>query len=167
MLLICSISLNTVLLIILATDRQIPCPVGTYNAFENGDSLSVCLPCPPGFYCLEGTDHVPIAKCDKGFYCPTNITDGVSNLTIGSYGKQQVPCPAKTFTNVTGTPDEASCLPCPVGFYCPEGTDEPKVCEMGYYCPPDSAVPAPCPIGTFGPSPQLNYRENCTKCTRG
>lgn len=145
---------------------EIPCPVGTFNSFENGDSLDICLPCLAGYYCEKETVTVT-QKCDKGYYCPTNITDGVSSLLIGSYGKQQVPCPAQTYTSITGTPNEASCLACPVGFYCPEGTSTPSECPMGYYCPPDSAVPNPCPIGTYGPSSKLNYRENCTQCDPG
>ena len=149
-----------------ATDRQVPCPVGTYNPDLNGDSLAVCLPCIAGFYCHEQT-ITPTLKCDQGYYCPTNITDGVSDLNIGSYGKQQVPCPRATYTDVIGTPNVTSCKACPVGSYCPAGTPNPIPCPMGYYCPPDSYTPAPCPIGTYGPSENLHYSENCTQCDKG
>lgn len=35
----------------------------------------------------------------------------------------------------TTTPEFASDLygPCPMGYYCPEGTDEPKGCDPGYF----------------------------------
>lgn len=152
--------------IVVATERQIPCPVGTYNPNKNGDTVNSCLPCTAGYYCEEQTVN-PTKKCLPGYYCPTNITYGVSALLIGSYGQKQVPCPAQTYSNVSGTKDVSECKPCPIGFYCLEGTDNPKICPRGSYCQDNSAVPTPCPIGTYGASEQLHYRENCTLCTRG
>ena len=149
-----------------ATDRMIPCPVGTYNEAEEGPDIDACKPCTAGFYCEEQT-VTPTLKCEKGYYCPTNITDGVSSRIIGSYGKYQSPCPASTYTNVVGTEKKEDCIPCDVGRYCPQGTDNPKACPRGYYCPPESSTPLPCPIGTYGSESNLEYRENCTDCDPG
>ena len=126
----------------------------------------MCLPCLAGFYCEEKT-VTPTLKCEKGFYCPTNIVDGVSSMLIGSFGKYQVPCPARTYANVTGTPNLESCIPCPAGRYCLEATTTPELCTIGYYCPPGSETPTPCPIGTYGDHSGLGYLEDCTKCDRG
>ena len=125
-----------------------------------------CLPCKPGFYCEEKTIF-PTKECEAGFYCPTNITDGISNNLIGSYGSKQVPCPAGTYTATTQTKDISGCLNCTVGFYCLEGTANPIDCPRGYYCPPKSDTPLPCPLGTYGNQTNLQYKENCTLCTPG
>ena len=157
---------NLRLLLVLATPVEIPCPVGTYNAEENGPGIEACKPCTAGYYCLEKT-VTPTQKCDQGYYCPTNITDGVSSLLIGSYGPKQVPCPKATYTDVLGTPNVGSCKTCTVGHYCREGTPTPTICPLGYYCPANISDPQPCPLGTYGQSQGLHFRENCTQCTRG
>ena len=43
--------------------------------------------------------------------------------------------------------------PCPVGFYCPDGTG--------------SASSNPCPAGTYGPDMYYTSEGNCTACTSG
>ena len=145
---------------------MIPCPVGTYNNVTNGQNIDACKPCTAGFYCQEQT-ITPYLVCKPGFYCPTNITDGASSRLIGSYGSEQKPCPPATYTEVSQTEKESDCKKCPVGFYCPEGTDNPIVCPRGYYCQPESSAPTPCPIGTYGNRSELHYRENCTSCDPG
>ena len=150
----------------IATATEIPCPRGTYNPDENGESIAACRPCTAGYYCLEKT-VTPTKQCDQGFYCPTNITDGVSSLVIGSYGPRQVPCPKATYTDVSQTPNVESCKTCPIGHYCREGTANPVICERGYYCPANISDPQPCPIGTYGSQTGLHYRENCTQCDKG
>ena len=150
----------------LATPVEIPCPVGTYNSEENGQGIEACRPCTAGYYCLEKT-VTPTLKCDHGYYCPTNITDGVSSLLIGSYGPKQVPCPKATYTDIYGTTDVGSCKTCTIGHYCREGTPTPVTCPRGYYCPANISDPQPCPLGTYGHRTGLHFRENCTQCTRG
>ncbi len=132
----------------------------------NGSSIASCRPCTAGKYCLEKAT-IPNGACDKGFYCPTNITDGVSSLIIGSYGPQQIPCPPKTYRNTTGGSIVDDCHPCPVTNFCPQGSEIPKPCSRGYYCPPEVSEPQPCPIGTYGDRIALGALENCTSCTKG
>jgi hypothetical protein len=132
----------------------------------NGSSIASCRPCTAGSYCLEKSE-APKAVCDKGFYCPTNITNGVSTLTIGSYGPKQIPCPPKTFRNMTAGRTVGDCYPCPVTSYCPQGSEIPKPCPRGYYCPPDVSEPQPCPIGTYANRTELGALEECTNCTKG
>ena len=120
----------------------------------------------PGKYCREKS-VTETGPCDAGFYCPTNITNGVSSLRIGSFGPNQVPCPKASFRNETGARTEADCYACPVGYYCPEGTVNPIICPLGYYCPPDSGDPQPCPVGHFNNRSGIHFVENCTACTPG
>ena len=70
---------------------MINCPIGTYNPNLNGESIDACLPCDPGWYCLEGVE-TPSGQCDKGFYCPSPISNpyGLSPAEIGSYGPRMV-----------------------------------------------------------------------------
>lgn len=150
----------------LGTDVEIPCPAGTFNPDFNGGNITACRACIAGEYCLEKSER-PKGPCNKGFYCPTNITDGVSTLRIGSYGPQQVPCPPKTYRNETSGRTVNDCYPCTKGNYCPEGSETPTVCPRGYYCPPKVSEPQPCRIGTYGSSPGLEFLEQCTNCTKG
>ena len=150
----------------LGSEIEIPCPAGTFNPDENGLNIASCLPCTAGFYCLEKAEQ-PTGVCEKGFYCPTNITDGVSSLIIGSYGPKQIPCPPKTFLDTTKGRSVDDCIPCPMANYCPQGSEKPKSCLRGYYCPPNVSEPQPCPIGKFGNSSELAALEECTNCTKG
>ena len=62
----------------------------------------------------------------------------------------QAPCPPGTYTAIFATPDLATCLECPAGSYCVEGTHTPEPCEPGYFCDAGVSVPTPCPAGTYG-----------------
>jgi len=148
------------------TEKEIPCPVGTYNpSLGIGDVLE-CKMCDAGSYCREESIN-PTGLCNAGYYCPTNITNEVASLRIGSYGPEQIPCPKGTYRNATGGRFEADCSPCTIGNYCPIGTVIPKVCPLGFYCPPASGDPQPCPVGTFNNRSGIYYIENCTACTPG
>ena len=164
----------------------IACPPGTYQPDEGksilrqSDGTSDCLKCPAGYFCQEaGWYYNTNFLCDKGFYCPDDITniyeieiEGVDGTTygpdiIGSYGPQQVPCPAGTYTDVRGTETEAQCKTCEAGYYCPKGSPEQLVCPLGFYCPANIGAPEPCPEGTFGEKLFLTEEAECTDCTKG
>lgn len=53
--------------------------------------MTDCAPCDAGYYCLEGSS-VPTGLCEKGYYCPTDITNTYGSVPalIGSYGSRQV-----------------------------------------------------------------------------
>ena len=160
------LSKDTSLVYVLGVAKEIPCPAGTFNPEVNGSSISSCLPCTAGHYCLEMSIN-PTGYCEKGYYCPTNITNGVSDLIIGSYGPKQIPCPPKTFRNITGARNTNDCFPCPESYYCRQGSETPEVCPRGYYCPPEVSEPQPCPIGTYGERAKLSALQECTNCTKG
>ena len=145
---------------------EIPCPVGTFNPNTNGENIYACQMCTAGKYCLEKS-ITETGDCSAGFYCPTNITDGVSSLRIGSYGPIQEPCPKGTFLNESGGRFVEDCKECTIGHYCPTGSKTPTICKTGHYCPSGSGDPQRCPLGTFNNHSGAYYLENCTKCTPG
>ncbi|EGD79005.1 hypothetical protein PTSG_01976 [Salpingoeca rosetta] len=153
------------------TALPVTCPVGTYNPDLYGASLADCHPCDAGMYCVEASVN-PTGACNKGYYCPTNITasevlNGVSGLLIGSYGPKQEPCPAGTYRNATGGQDLSSCATCPEASYCPIASAVPITCPRGFYCPLGSAQPQPCPKGTIGNSTGLIAESDCEACPGG
>jgi len=90
------------------------CPQGTTvpllcgaGSFTNISGRSVCLPCPPGYYCLEATIMFTETPCPSGRYCPEGTQFG-----------DQYRCPAGTYFNDTGAKELSDCLPCPPGTYC-------------------------------------------------
>lgn len=74
-----------------ATEEMINCPVGTYMDYLGAQSIDDCIPCTPGYYCLEGVTAVS-GPCEEGFYCPSPIANPYSNspVEIGSYGPRMV-----------------------------------------------------------------------------
>lgn len=50
-----------------------------------------------------------------------------------------------------GAFNKSNAGPCPKGFYCVEGTDEPE----------------PCPLGTFNNITKRQSKEHCYNCTQG
>ena len=93
------------------------------------------IPCPAGFYCLEGSLTTP---------------DATQNSTQ--------PCPKGKYGSVTGLDAASKCKSCDAGFYCSEtGADSPTgMCDAGYYCTGGSLTPRPsgtggniCPVGGY------------------
>jgi hypothetical protein len=112
--------------------------------------------CNAGFYCPQGSYLINWYICPVGNYCP-----------LGSAAP--TPCPAGTYSNLTGRVSLSNCnrctggyacpnhtmtaigSQCTAGFYCPEGsrTTNATVCPAGYYCPTGSSVPTACSSDMF------------------
>ena len=85
------------------------CPAGTYmpDDVTGAESIDKCKDCPPKKFCVGGRiagECAPGYVCRKGAKSPTPTGD----VGSGAY-------------------------PCPVGFYCPSGTDEELRCKSGLY----------------------------------
>lgn len=148
---------------------MINCPVGTYNpSTGKGNVTTDCLPCPAGYYCLEGSSS-STGACAKGFYCPSPIPNPYSNdpPQIGSYGPKQEQCPEKTYTDVIATQAKADCKICPAGYYCTRASESPTDCPRGYFCVEGVEKPAPCPIGRYGNETNAIALEKCPLCDKG
>ncbi|XP_064629299.1 uncharacterized protein LOC135488586 [Lineus longissimus] len=171
------------------SSEPILCPPGS---FMNHTMAEKCYQCPPGWFCLNGTDVRP---CPEGYYCPTGTglapqpcpRGRLSNETGLARADQCRPCPGGAYCNVTGaTTISGKCFP---GFYCSYGVDVPEpisgasnltktevcwlevfhtgvgdVCPIGHYCPGGSAYPRPCPAGSYGN--ETGLRE-CLECPAG
>ena len=48
--------------------NKIACPAGTYNPNEYSSSRASCSPCPPGKFCVKGSD-APTGICNEGYVC--------------------------------------------------------------------------------------------------
>lgn len=77
------------------------CAAGKFGIMERGKTADVCVDCPPGYNCLEGTADFVKVPCPKGGYCEA--------------GKTVVPCPAGTFNDELYARSLADCKTCPIG----------------------------------------------------
>ncbi|KAE8591947.1 hypothetical protein XENTR_v10018612 [Xenopus tropicalis] len=107
----------------------VPCPEGTYNPLEGALSSDSCKICPSGQYCRGEGNWQPDGLCSPGYYCEGEAADTV---------------PQKT-------PRFLLNGPCPMGHYCPEGTESPK----------------PCPVGTLKNTTGGFSLESCIPCYAG
>ena len=120
---------------------QFPCPAGTYSNSTSLHSQSQCLPCPGGYIChVQGT-AAPDTLCPAGFFCRRSASS-----TAPSQGEDADRCP--------------------LGFYCPEGTQEPRACPAGTLSNSLGLVNAsqctPCPAGVYClTAGERNYTGSC------
>lgn len=93
-------------------------------------------PCPPGYYCPEGTGL-----------------------------KTSYPCPAGTYMPDERAASEEDCVDCDPGMYCgDEGLDTPSGnCEGGYYCTRASASATPMNDSVSNKNSIVDYFNECCK----
>ncbi|KAE8295325.1 hypothetical protein D5F01_LYC06251 [Larimichthys crocea] len=168
--------------------QQNPCPVGTWSSMMGAQNLSSCWPCPPGHYCNSTGLSQPSGICDTGFFCddwglfePTGLCQAGYYCIAGSEGglcpsahycpegsASPMPCPAGTYTNLTG---QSVCSSCPAGYYCAEmtGNFNKFPCPPGFYCPDGTrhATQFPCPRGYYNPEPMTQSLDSCLPCPPG
>lgn len=75
--------------------------------FSEVTTKALCDDCPPGYYCLEGSDNYDTQVCPEGYYCPLS--------TRHAY---EFPCPKGSYNPVNGSDALEDCLYCPPGQYC-------------------------------------------------
>lgn len=155
------------------------CPPGTYAPFTKAKSQYDCLECPAGKFCDGSVDGSNVATgpqtCDPGHYCPP-----------GTKYRDQFPCPAGYYNDLSGSHSINDCLHC--GFnkycptvgsvtftYCPDGTYNDYTttaaqclpCKAGYRCkqPGDGTFlyPVPCSAGFYS----AKGATWCTHCPVG
>ena len=136
------------------TTEPTPCPDHTYNPNEGGSKVIDCNACPEGMYCLEG-ESTPL-PCPVGHYCPT--------------GSMPIPCAIGRYRNETGGNNLADCFTCPQGYWCNmtgviDYTYHP--CPLGFFCPEGTVVPLVCPAGTMGNASGAGLAEDCEPCRPG
>lgn len=163
------------------------CPSGEYQDHQGQAS---CKTCPAGFYCdgtIRNDSHCDFGvqhpmPCPAGYFCP----NGTGSATTH-------PCPAGTFSNVTGIAAETQCARCLPGRFCsgqnltkPSGLCSPghycvlgastsipsdnvtgNICPFGHYCEAGVSAPVPCAAGSYGPTMVLKNQAECSACNPG
>ena len=98
------------------------CRGGTYG---NDPERLVCITCPAGFFCPEGTKGPNDHPCPEGAYCPAGSAVE-QPCAAGSYGNRSLatapsdcfPCPPKSFNNLQY---QTACRPCGSSSFSKEG----------------------------------------------
>ncbi|KAM6933259.1 uncharacterized protein FYW49_001626 [Xenentodon cancila] len=156
------------------TSLPLACPPGTYS--DRLIEASDCSPCAAAHYCGTPGLTRPSGPCQAGSYCPggdTTSTGSEGGLCPPSHycpegSARPMPCPAGTYTNLTGQP---VCSRCPAGYYCPEknGDFTKFPCPPGFYCPDGTkhATQFPCPRGYYNPEPMTQSLDSCLPCPPG
>nr|XP_019605139.1 PREDICTED: uncharacterized protein LOC109457001 isoform X1 [Rhinolophus sinicus] len=151
-------------------------------------------PCPPGFYCPEGSGQptlcpphtvaaTPRAKqqedcepCPPGRWCKAG-DPATRPCPAGHYcpgGRETHPggpqaCPEHTYLTAEGGQRRAECRPCPAGYHCPSpglSSFEGYLCPPGHWCPEGQGAFL-CPPGTFRTEPGAASQEDCELCPPG
>ena len=162
---------------VIGTGREPLCQAGTYL------SLTSCVACPTGLFCVDGrsdtgpgtcannqcctagylcTGGSPTPKptglggnlCDAGYYCPE-----------GAVTRQN--CPVDTYIFTSGARQASDCTSCTEGYICTPGVPVPTPCYVGKYCPTGITGALPCPVGTYSNSTRNTIVHNCLSCPSG
>ncbi|XP_063762752.1 SCO-spondin isoform X2 [Eleginops maclovinus] len=131
-----------------ATINPLPCPSGTFSNLTKLASQEDCQPCLPGYYCDAAGLSAPSGECWEGFFC------------LGGANRPDPPL------------RDSWGGPCPIGYYCSEGSVAPQQCPLGtistedgrascsacpqgFYCPGNNGSLSrtyECPVGHYCPS---------------
>jgi hypothetical protein len=160
--------------------RPTKCPLGSFMPTTGATNSTLCTagsycgstgltaptaPCAAGYYCLTGayerkpTDATTGGLCPVGYYCPAGTPFGT-----------QTACNDGTYSNRTGT---AVCPPTPAGTYgdADVSTSRTFPCPVGYYCPQGTykavLTTVMCPAGRYGARGSLAAYDDCTPCPAG
>ena len=158
------------------TVAPLVCPNGTHTT-SNLTGLSQssdCLPCPRGFFCLNG---VTTDKCNGGYLCLTgsdipNPTDGIRGriCRLGYYcppgALEEQKCPPGLVVGEEGSASINDCQRCPAGYVCTIDSTVPQPCEAGYYCP-FNITRQPCREGTYNNETRATDESFCKSCPAG
>ena len=153
------------------------CPPGTY---QDDIGQAKCKDCDPSYMCMGYSVITPVL-CKPGYYCPGGIAmpcplgtfsnaTGISSVNLCNF------CTRGKYCSVYGlTEPNGFCAP---GFFC-EGAATSQVpgihtkfprngpCPKGYYCPLGTQEPEKCPAGTFRNTTGAASIEACYPCEPG
>ena len=137
----------------MGASAPLDCPGGTYSAALGQSSVSTCVTCPAGSFCVTGaTAPLPCSagtvslegvasctKCVAGTHQEREGSTGCKHCPAGSYcaegASTPVPCEGGTFSGESGMWSAQQCYPVTAGFWAPIGSKAPKECFPGFYCP--------------------------------
>jgi hypothetical protein len=121
----------------IGTTDKLTCPAGKFIAIEGANSSADCNDCPSGRVCAHNSTLSE--PCYAGYYCPFGQPD-------------PIPCPIITYNDLEEATDIYWCKTCPSGYRCNEtgiANYELYPCPVGFYCPNGTLDILPCPAGTY------------------
>ncbi|CEM36103.1 unnamed protein product [Vitrella brassicaformis CCMP3155] len=162
------------------TIMPIPCPPGTFVNTTGSTNALDCFDCPGGFYCASSNSTTPDSPCPAGTYCPPR--SALPRQCPGGFY-----CPNQTTLPIVcppgyACPNGTAELLDPLTLMTMTMSVQPTrgvadICPLGTYCPEGSETPRPCPPGyrgwnkTFDPSDPDSLRttleESCLPCEPG
>ena len=137
----------------MGASAPLDCPGGTYSNALGQSSVSTCVTCPAGSFCVTGaTGPLPCSagtvslegvasctKCVAGTHQEREGSTGCKRCPAGSYcaegASTPVPCEGGTYGPAAGLSRSTQCLPVKTGFWAPIGSKAPEECFPGFYCP--------------------------------
>ncbi|XP_067364271.1 uncharacterized protein si:ch211-286b4.4 [Channa argus] len=168
-----------------------------YNMTQCQLGMQCAGPCPPGFYCPEGTEEAQLCPantvrifsggasvqdclpcppqywCKPGnpilYLCPAgHYCDGLPGSDFNG-GTGPRPCPLYTYRASPGAGSKGDCLPCPPGSHC---NSTALTDYTNSPCPPGhwcsgSGPPILCPPGTMRQLPGAGTPGQCEPCAGG
>ncbi|KAK2847209.1 hypothetical protein Q5P01_010208 [Channa striata] len=169
----------------------------TYNLTLCQSGMQCAGPCPPGFYCPEGTEEAQLCPantvrsfsggasvhdclpcppqywCKAGdpvlYLCPAgHYCDGLPGSDYDG-GTGPRPCPLYTYRASAGAGSKGDCLRCPPGSHC----NSTALTDFANSpCPPGhwcsgTGPPILCPPGTKRPLPGAAAPSQCEPCAGG
>lgn len=167
------------------------CPAGTYNSGKGKTSLTDCKPCPAGSYCPTasavatacpvgtyngspgGTSVSSCTTCPAGTYCSTKGLVSPTQCPTGTYSGATgllttcITGPPGQFSNTLGATDISAFSPCPIGTYCPGGTQPVRTVPGQYSDVTGLSSPKSCPPGTYGSTAGLTTAACSGPCAAG
>ncbi|CDW71824.1 gcc2 and gcc3 domain-containing protein [Stylonychia lemnae] len=154
------------------------CPPGKYCPNDVSTQRKI-IDCPEGYYCLRGT-YTNYTLCPVGFYCPlgTNapipckagmycdqqgLSAPVGNCSAGYY------CTYESFNVAAILGGKKICVDFISGTNCYRGSTSStqNLCPIGAFCPAGSDTATLCPIGTYQNKTGMTSVSDCTKCEKG
>ncbi|XP_072282810.1 uncharacterized protein [Pyxicephalus adspersus] len=143
------------------TSSENACSAGTFSDSHSIFHKSQCEVCLAGFFCPTGSGgrQRPPVPCPRGHYCPPGTKHG-----------SQYKCPPGTWSDRPGLASDRDCYPCPAGWFCLMGAENPSgKCNAGHFCPEGSQFGSqfPCPSGTFNLKLGSVRVGECSACPVG
>ncbi|OAF70388.1 hypothetical protein A3Q56_01860 [Intoshia linei] len=156
------------------TDKENPCPSGTFNSKTSSKTISDCIMCTAGFYCENVGRSAVTGPCGAGYYCETG---SISKFPTNKHCTSGYFCPTQSSTKLICTAGKYCDInklsipsgDCSAGFYCNTGSESPyqNDCSISHYCIAGTSVPQKCPKGTFSDVTKLKAVDECTPCSPG
>jgi len=124
----------------------------------------------PILYYGVSSPALPKISCPIGSFCPLGSSQptpcGPGTYNAGINATTCSACTAGTYSLTLGAISSATCQQCPAGSYCTTPATI-ATCPVGFYCPAGTQNPIGCAIGTYSSGSGASAVSTCTPCTPG